>query len=152
MNNTSTTTTQKLLLAIDVFPLDAIWKIAAGFAVFPLTTLLFGKRDSIGYSLAALLIVLALIRLLPLFIRKLIPFPISVKQAWHERRDTARKHDSYQWKKLLWIGIGMLSYIAASELFWTGRLSIACACALVGGIGMLRWRLVAPKVRPLHSP
>jgi hypothetical protein len=151
MNNTPTTRAQKLLLAIDAFPLDALWRIAAGFAVFPLADLFFGKKDSVGSSLGGLLGVLLLIRLLPLVIRKSIPFSMAVAQTWRERRGTAKNYDSYQWKKMLWVGIGMLSYIAVSDLFWVGRISIASACVLLGGIGMLRWRLIAPKVSPQYK-
>jgi len=148
MNNTPTMRAQKLLLAIDTFPLDALWRIAAGFAVFPLADLFFGKKDSTGPLLAGLLVVLLMTRLLPLLLRKVIPFSLPVQQVWYERRSTAKKYDSYQWKKMLWVGIGMLSYIAVSGLFWVGRISIASACVLLGGIGMLRWRLIAAKVSP----
>jgi len=152
MNNTpasiAPSNSQKLLLTIDEFPLDAIWRSAAGFAVFPLTDLLFEKKDSIRFSLVGLFFVLLMTRLLPLLIRKIIPFSISVQQIWSERRVTAKKVDSYQWKKLLWIGLGMLSYVVVSGLFWKGRVFIALACVLSGGVGMLRWRLIAQKALP----
>jgi len=146
--NTALSNSQKLLLAMDEFPLDAIWRIAAGFAVFPLTDLLFEKKDSIRFSLVGLLFILLMIRLLPLLMRKIIPFSMSVQQVWSRRRVTAKKVDSYQWKKLLWIGIGMLSYIAVSGLLWKGRIFIASVCVLSGGAGMLRWRLIVQKALP----
>jgi hypothetical protein len=148
MNNTQTSRnlsgTERLLFALDESPFDAIWRIAVGLAVFPFTDFLFKKKDSMVSSIEGLLIVLFLTRLLPLFIRKIIPFSASIKQAWFKRRNTGKNFDSFQWKKLLWIGAGMLFYVAFSGSWEIGRVLPVVVCVIAGAIGMYRWRLIAP--------
>jgi len=148
MNNTKTSSNLSglgiFLLALDASPLDAIWRIAVGIAVFPFTDLLFKKRDSIATYMAGLLIVLLLTRLLPLFIRKIIPFPTSIKQAWFNRRNTGKNYDSFQWKKLLWIGVGMLFYLVFSGFWGIARVFPTAVCLISGAIGIYRWHLIAP--------
>jgi hypothetical protein len=136
--------TEKFLLGLDAPPFDALWRIAAGIAVFPFTDLIFKEKDSIASSLEGLLIVLFLTRLFPLLIRKLVPFPASIQKAWFKRRNIGKNYDSFQWKKLLWIGLGMSLYLAFSGFWGIGRVLPTAVCLIAGAIGIFRWRLVAP--------
>ncbi len=145
------TASEKLLLALDSFPLGAIWRVAVGFATFPFLEYLFGPRNSALLTAAGLLGVLLLLRILPALVRKLLPFSTEVKQVWLDRRSIGKRYDSYQWQKLFWIGIGLSLYIVQSHNFSTDRIAIASACVVFGAAGMARWRFVAARIDSRRS-
>ena len=50
---------------------------------------------------------LFLLRLVPAALRRLLPFSTETQDVWRERRRLGKRYDSYQWRKLLWIGLGI---------------------------------------------
>lgn len=138
---------EMLLLRLDTFPWDAGFRTAVGFAVLPAMSRLWNGKPS-GWELVLfLLIVLFLLRLVPAVVRKLMPFSSKVQEIWAERRQLAKRYDSYQWQKVFWIGLGMASYTALSGQFLTSRIVVCSICLLGGVVGWVRWRAIASRLK-----
>jgi hypothetical protein len=67
---------------------------------------------------------------------------VEAKKLWAERRNIGKQHDSYQWQKLFWIGLGLLPYAVAGDGLRTGQLAMMLICLVGGGAGLLFWRRV----------
>ena len=76
--------------------------------------LLLGSDGSDWTLVPFLLLVLLLLRVVPAVVRKVVPFSAELREAWSVRRRTAKLYDSYQWRKLMWIGAGLALYVAVS--------------------------------------
>jgi hypothetical protein len=133
---------ERLLLAIDDDALGALYRVAIGFATLPAMSLLLGSDVSDWIVVPFLLSIFLLLRIVPAVIRKLVPFSDAVQEAWAVRRRLAKQYDSYQWRKLMWIGIGLALYTAVSGQFSVSRIVVCSACLLAGVVGMVRWRAV----------
>src|SRR5262249_55486470 len=103
---------QDFLAKIDVGPAGALLRIVLGAAFAWLVVTLHSTAPA---WLAVLLFLgmLFLIKIGAGVLRAAIPAPPTVKAQWARRRDLARKFDSYQWRKLLWFGLGMLGVAGA---------------------------------------
>ena len=130
----------RFLIGIDEWPWSAVYRAAIGLGIPPLFRLLFGGRPSVWLFLAAFAALLLALRVVPLVLRRVVPFSAEAKQVWLERRLLARHHDSYQWQKLFWIGLGLLPYVAADGGARKGELLVATVCLIGGGLGLLLWR------------
>lgn len=139
---------EKLLLWGDTPPWDAFYRTAIGYLTIPAMWRLLGANHSGWILIPFLLGVLFMIRLLPVVFRKVLPFSTAVQGIWSERRQTAKHYDSYQWQKLMWIGVGLGLYTVHSRQFLTPRTAVAIFCILSGAIGLVRWRSIAPRTEP----
>lgn len=138
---------ERWLVRIDVGPFGALYRVAIGLAIIPAMSLVWENRDSDWTLVPFLLAVLMLLRVLPAIVRMLVPFSDSARIVWAARRRMAKQHDSYQWRKLLWIGVGLALYTAASDQLWRSRIVVCSICLLTGVFGMLRWRVVSRQQR-----
>jgi hypothetical protein len=59
------------------------------------------------------------------------------------RRRTAKYFDSYQWRKLLWFGLGMALYMLPAGHFISQPSGLAAFCIATGAFGTARWRIVS---------
>jgi succinate dehydrogenase hydrophobic anchor subunit len=95
-----------------------------------------------------LAVVLVAYRIVPLVFRKALPFEESTRAIWFERRQLAKRFDSYQWRKLFWFGLGMGSF----QVFggWSSRpqLVLTCVCLVSGVAGLLVWRCRQKELNP----
>jgi hypothetical protein len=80
------------------------------------------------------------LRVLPLIARRALPFSSEVRGVWAARRVLAKEHDSYQWMKLLWVGIGLTLYVLSTEDQRVSVLVLTTAALLAGGAGMVAWQ------------
>jgi hypothetical protein len=64
------------------------------------------------------------------------------RQVWAQRRQLAKRYDSYQWRKLFWIGCGLGQYILVSGDFQTPRILVCSVCLVTGALGQIRWRWI----------
>src|SRR5205807_1578420 len=76
------------------------------------------------------------------FLRKLLFFSHELREAWSVRRRTAKLYDSFQWRKLMWIGVGLSLYLAVSNRYTAIQIGVSMFCLITGACGMLRWRAV----------
>jgi hypothetical protein len=134
---------ERILLAIDDDAFGALYRIVIGFVTLPAMSLLPGSDGSDWIVLPFLLSVLLLLRIVPAVVRKLVPFSDAVQEAWAVRRRIAKQYDSYQWRKLMWIGIGLTLYTAVSGQISAPRIVVCSACLLAGAVGMVRWHAVS---------
>ena len=145
-------TIARTLLNVDDGAFGALYRVSIGFVTLPAMSMLLGNDGSGWTVVPFLLSILLLLRIVPAVIRKLVPFSGAMREAWAVRRQTAKRYDSYQWRKLTWIGVGLALYIAATGQFSPSRIVVCSACLLAGIAGMVRWRSVSPNGRPAGLP
>lgn len=139
----TTTAVDRLLIALDAPPWSVVLRLIAGFLVGPLWLWLSGAR-TFGWTLFAFFLgVLATFRGVPAVCRKLLPFADPVRAVWADRRQLAKRFDSYQWRKLIWFGSGMLIYSLVSTARSGALLCLIVLCLVAGALGQLMWRLRA---------
>ena len=126
---------EKLLLE----PWQSGFRVCFGFALLPVVELWPAANDSIWELSIVFLGALLALRIALILPRRLLPFSKELKTAWYDQRQLAKRFDSYQWAKLLWIGIGMAAYIVS-----TGRLQgpegvLTLGCIGAGSLGTYYW-------------
>lgn len=124
--------TDKIALSLDEFPIGALYRVAVGFAAVSIWAALSAARYPAWTIIPFLLLVLFFLRLIPAIVRRFLPVSADVKRIWAERRETGRRYDSCQWRKLLWIGLGVLIYMATYRDLRSALIFVAMVC-LVGG-------------------
>ena len=130
----------KMLLGLESRPWDVLYRAVLGFA----TVWVFNRvrsSDASDWLLAPVLLLVFLgLRIGPAVLRKMLPFWDAVKQVWAERRQLAKRYDSYQWQKLLGFGLGLGLYLIVCKPSSMPTLMIAVGCLLAGILGTLLWR------------
>lgn len=130
---------EKTLVKFEEAPLDSIYRLVIGFVFIPGASRLPIEGLTLPLLFLLLLSLLFLLRAIPAVLRHVFPFSPEIQQIWHERRQLAKRNDSYQWRKLFWIGIGMAIYVGAFGDFRNPPFIVAVACILAGGIGLVVW-------------
>jgi len=133
---------EKLLQGLDEGLPGALFRLGVGFATIPAVHRLSGTRDSDWALLPGLFAVLLLLRVVPAVIRKVVRFSQEVQAMWWNRRQLAKRYDSYQWRKLFWIGAGMAIYMVAYRDVSFSHATVSSVCILAGAIGLIRWRVL----------
>jgi hypothetical protein len=137
---------EPLLVSLDNSPWGPIYRMTIGFMTLPVLSRLWGQDDR-GWALVPFLfVILLMLRVIPIVVRRLIPLSDTARAIWAERRQMAKRYDSYQWQKLFWIGIGLALYTVLSYQFSTSRIVVSSICLLVGAFGLARWRTIAPRL------
>jgi hypothetical protein len=130
---------EQFLVRLDSGPWSAAFRAALGFCVPEVLRLLSGGRDRIWLSLVLFTGLLVALRVGPAILRMILPFSREAKEIWFQRRQIAKLHDSYQWQKLLWIGIGMLVFAATGGSLRAGEQAVMLLCLVGGAAGLLIW-------------
>lgn len=143
---------ERLLLKIDEGAFGALYRVMVGFAVLPTLSLLLGDDRPDWVLVPYLLFVLLLLRVIPMFIRKVLPTSDALREAWAVRRRLAKRYDSYQWRKLMWIGAGLALYMAVTGELSAVRLAVGSVCLVAGAAGMARWHAVSSASQPARPP
>jgi hypothetical protein len=138
----------KLLLNLDIGPLGALARVALG-AAFAVVFGAWRPGARPGTAAAALAAVLFGLKAATAVARRLVPAPPLVRAHMEWRRNLARLHDSYQWRKLLWLGLGMVAAAAALGRTDGWELPLGAACVLGGVAAEVVWRR---KRLPLSPP
>lgn len=135
---------ERFMLSITSPFSDAIFRVFIGYASLALFARLAPQA---GWSLIEfLLLALFLIRLIPAVLRRMLPVPGSVSLVWAKQRQLAKRYDSYQWRKLFWLGVGLAAYTLVSGQFLPSRIVITVFCLLSGVLGIARWRILASRI------
>ena len=135
-------TIEKALLKVDDGVVGAVYRAAIGFAALPAMSFLLGDDVSDWTLIPFLLAILLLLRAVPAVVRELVPFGDEVLRIWAERRRTAKRYDSYQWRKLLWIGVGLTLNMVASGRLSTALMVVSSICLVGGAAGTAMWYLL----------
>lgn len=126
---------EKLLLE----PWQSVFRIVYGFSVALAIARWRGVDHSWWEWVLMFLGALVLLRLAPIIARKALPFSTAVKAAWFDQRQLAKRYDSYQWAKLLWIGIGVGAYAVYAGRLRAQEGTLALTSIVVGGLGTMMW-------------
>jgi hypothetical protein len=138
---------ERSLISLDSWPSSALSRMALGSVIPPAFGVLSGGRDGVWTSLVLFGGLLVMLRVVPAVLRRVLPFSVEAKKLWAERRQIAKRHDSYQWQKLFWMGLGLLPYAAIGDRLITGERVVTFICLIGGGAGLLLWR----RVNAAHS-
>jgi len=139
---------ERLLVGLEGRPWDLLYRAVIGFAtLFLASRLRIVNGSESGWVLVpVLLAVLLALRVIPVVVRKLVPFSKIAQEVWVQRRTIAKRYDSYQWQKLFGFGIGLALYTAFSGQLSTSRIALSTVCLLCGALGMIRWRQTSRQV------
>jgi hypothetical protein len=145
---------ERFLVELDSGPSSAVSRVALGLCIPPVFRAPSGGADRIWIDLALFLALLIGLRVGPAVLRKVLPFSAEAKQIWFNRRQIAKRHDSYQWQKLFWVGLGLLPYAVAGGGLRTGEWVLTAICLIGGGAGLLIWRRInaAPAAAQIKAP
>lgn len=142
----------KLILRLETFPWNILYRVAIGYGVMPIAVFLHGVTPSLSQLLLVLLAILGLLRIVPGVLRRVMPVSRDVKAVWAARRVLARRHDSYQWQKLFGIGVGWAAYLFLHRRTSGAPVALAAACVVSGAVGLMFWlrvsRLLAVQAAP----
>jgi hypothetical protein len=135
------TALERVLTRLDVGVGLALTRMAIGASLLSLQTRLLGRSPADAASLVGVLIVVLVgLRLVPAAARKVLGFSPAALALWAERRQTGKRVDSYQWRKLLWIGMGLGIDVVVREVGAVPPAALALFCVVSGLIGTIAWR------------
>lgn len=130
---------EQFLVRLDSGPWSGVSRVVLGFLIAPVLRTIAG-RDEVWITLALFVALLIGLRVGPALLRAVLPFSAETKAIWFQRRQIAKQHDSFQWQKLFWIGLGLLAFAAVGGGLTTGEQAIAAFCLVGGAAGLLIWR------------
>lgn len=123
---------ERVLAGVDAAPWGALYRVAIGFVLLPSFHILTRGAVSEWWLLAWFVSVLLALRLLPALLRRRMKVSAELSGIWLERRVLAKRYDSYQWRKLLWFGVGMGAWLAGHGHPAPAAVVLTVIC-LVGG-------------------
>lgn len=126
-------------MKLDDAPWHVLYWVVIGFCFVLLFRSLFSAASS-GLFVGCFLLTLFGLRVGPALLRRLIPFSKEVQEMWALRRQWAKLYDSYQWRKLLWIGLGMAAGATFVHRTLGYEMTVAAFCIIVGSLGTVFWR------------
>jgi hypothetical protein len=138
---------ETLLVGLEEGAVGALLRATIGFATRPAVDAVMGRSAGDWALVPGVAMIVILLRLVPLVIRKLVPFSSRAQEIWWNRRQMAKRYDSYQWQKLFWMGAGMALYAAVGDAVRVPDIVVSATCIVAGSVGLARWRAVAPRRR-----
>ena len=130
---------ERALINFDVGVPGAIWRVVLGFLLVP-SLRVFGVEPGLWTLALSLLSILFGVKVVAVVARRAVPATAVVRSHWEWRRNLARYHDSYQWRKLLWIGIGLAMGGAFGNPETGSQWVLGAVCILSGGAAEMLWR------------
>jgi len=141
---------ERTLISFDVGVPGAVLRIALGFLLMPALQRL--RLDPRPWTVvAALLVMLFAVKVFAAVGRCVVQATNVVRQHWEWRRNLARYHDSYQWRKLVWVGIGLLIGAVLGSPGTTIQWVLGAVCCMAGGAAEVLWRRQQLGVTPPHQ-
>jgi len=147
---TKTPAFEHLLRQITAPPAQSVFQVLIGFLLVPAFSRTAGLP--VDWRLVPFfLLVLVAVRVVPAIARHVLPLSSELKAEWFNQRALAKRYDSYQWRKLFWLGLGLAGYVALYDR--DGRVDglLAAACLVSGAVGLVVWRRVT-RTKPLSVP
>jgi hypothetical protein len=136
---------ERIFISVDTWPWSVISRVALGLLIPPVFRALSGGSDAVWIPLILFVGLLVALRVGPAVLRHVLPFSADAKEIWAVRRNIAKLHDSYQWQKLFWIGLGLLPYAVIGNGLSNGELVVMLFCLIGGSLGLLFWYRVDAK-------
>jgi hypothetical protein len=145
MESTQTTDVGRvgqLLVGVDAFPGTILLRAVLGYLVVPAWSAITRGRYSDWTLLPFFLGVLIAVRFVPIVLRRALPFEKAALNVWLERRQVAKRYDSYQWQKLLWVAFGLIGYSVSTGVRSGALLVVTAFCLLSGAVGFAMWEML----------
>jgi hypothetical protein len=133
---------EQILVGLDEGAAGAMLRVGLGYVTGTAWLILGGLGSPEWTVLPFFLAVLIAVRLLPAVIRRAMHFSEPVRTVWAERRQLAKRFDSYQWQKVFWIGLGLTLRLASSDRRPAALVALAAACLAAGTLGLATWHIV----------
>ena len=130
---------ERILTRLDVGVPGAVLRIALGLLLVPALQVLRHEPDS-WTVVVSLLVMLFAVKVVGAVGRRMVPATEVVRSNWAWRRNLASNYDSYQWRKLLWIGIGLMVGAALGTPGTRIQWVLGAVCVLAGGNAEVLWR------------
>jgi len=130
---------EKILIHLEESPWGVVWRGAAGSAIIAAWARVFARTCPEWTIIPFLLFILVLLRVVPMIVRSVVSYSQEAREIWAERRELAKRCDSYQWRKLFWIGLGMALYIICCGEWRPIPLVLTAVCLVSGVLGELVW-------------
>ena len=118
---------------------DAL-RVLCGFLLVPILSTWPQPEPTFFELLWLFLGCLLSIRVAALGLRRLPLFSPALRAKWSRPRALAKRYDSFQWAKLLWIGVGMAVYVFYAGSIRTPQSALAVLSVGGGGLGAFFWR------------
>jgi hypothetical protein len=133
---------ENVVRRVEAPPWHALYRVAIGFFLVPFFWW-WQSGDSADWRLLPFfLFVLLVLRVVPAIVRHVLPFSRDLQAHWFRQRVMAKRCDSYQWRKFVWIGLGLAAWVVLLGRIQNVEGFLALACLLIGGAGELVWRRV----------
>jgi len=130
---------ERCVVLLDQYP----WSIGTRIGLGSVTPYVLHKmcdtEQPFWCVIGSFLAILFLLRLAPAVVRRLVPFSEEAQRIWRERRQLAKRFDSYQWQKLFWMGTGMAGYAMTRGNVGNATGTLLVFCLIGGGLGVLLW-------------
>lgn len=122
--------------------------VVFGYCLFPGFSRIFGSDGSVPSFATFYICTLIGLRFGPGVFRRVIRFSSEAQEVWTRQRVLGKRHDSYQWRKQFWIGLGMMSNYWHEGDYTGFHPTVASICMVVGALGLLAWRYRRSKLLP----
>ena len=132
---------EKLCLTWEAPPWNAVYRIMLGFAILAAWTHTHVRNG--WMILPFFLTMLFLLRFVSYGLRKLLPFSDDTKAVWLRLRKLGKRYDSFEWRKLLWIGVGLSAYAIIFRESQLPAVVLAVLCLIAGVFGWAVFRRVS---------
>lgn len=128
-----------IYLNLDTGIPGALLRIALGTCLVMVTDAVDPGADPWALS-AYLLVMLLAVKVFAGVARRVVAASSLVHSHWEWRRNLARYYDSYQWRKLLWFGAGILTGDVLRSPSAMSLWIVGLTCLAVGGCAEVLWR------------
>jgi hypothetical protein len=141
---------ENVLISLDIGGAGALLRMVLGVL---LVAVVEAAHPETGlWMLSALLLgMLFAIKLVAAAARLVVPASPRVRSHWEWRRTLARYYDSYQWRKLLWYGVGIMMGGALAWPATSAQWILGIACTVAGGVAEALWRRHGRGLAPSHN-
>lgn len=134
---------ERVVCAAERPPWHALHRVAIGAGAGALFGWWPGGGRGGWRIVSAFVLVLLVLRLVPAIVRRVVPFSGDAQAQWARQRLLAKRFDSYQWRKLQWIGLGLAVPPIVLGPADPARVVLAGSCLLAGSLAAVRWKRVA---------
>ena len=130
----------RVIVALDRMPWAAVARTLGGYGLAPVWAIIGGRAESWTF-VAFFGVMLIAVRIGGVAARRILRFDRRARQIWEDRRQTAKRFDSYQWRKMLWFGLGLGAYCYTQPNdAGTPMIVLACLCVAAGAAGEIWWQ------------
>jgi hypothetical protein len=131
---------ERIIVRAEDMPWAIVIRMAIGYALVPAWAMLTAGRFSQWTLIPFFVGVHLALRVVLVVFRKLLPFGPTAQAAWRSRRQIGQEYDSYQWQKLLPVGLGLAIYTFQTTPRSEAQIALTVFCALSGAAALAVWR------------